>query len=254
MFLNKKIIVVLPAYNASKTIEKTFREIPFTIVDEVILCDDFSSDDTLAVAQSLGINKVIEHERNKGYGANQKSLYSAALNEGADIVVMLHPDYQYSPKLITAMVSLIAEEVFPVVLGSRILGVGALKGGMPVYKYLANRALTFIQNFLCGYKLSEYHTGYRAYDSSVLKSLPYESNSDDFIFDNEILSQIIFAKFSIGEITCPANYFKEASSINFNRSIVYGFGVLRVSFLHLLNRVGIWKSALYKFERPSGLN
>ncbi|MEZ4908336.1 MAG: glycosyltransferase family 2 protein [Saprospiraceae bacterium] len=246
MYKNKKVIVVLPAYNASKTIEKTFAEIPFPLVDEVILCDDASKDNTVDIAKSLGIKHIIVHEKNKGYGANQKSLYKKALEEDGDIVIMLHPDYQYTPKLIPSMCNIIGEDLYHVVLGSRILGKGALKGGMPLYKYISNRFLTFTQNLLQGSKLSEFHTGYRAFSGEVLRSINFESNSDDFVFDNEMLSQIIFEGYEIAEVTTPTKYFKEASSINLKRSIKYGLGVLRVSFIHFLGRIGIYKSHLYK--------
>ena len=229
MINNKKICVVFPAYNAENTLEKTFHEIPFNIVDDVVLVDDNSHDKTIEVAEKLNIKYIIRHERNLGYGGNQKSCYKKAMAIGADIVVMVHPDYQYSPKLITAMASLIAEEVFDCVLGSRILGVGALKGGMPKYKFVANRLLTLFQNVMLNYKLSEYHTGYRAFSRKLLETLPLEVNSDDFIFDNQMLSQIIYKQFSIGEITCPTLYFKDASSINFSRATKYGFGVLATS-------------------------
>jgi len=236
----------MPAYNAEKTLEKTFGEIPMDLVDEVILCDDASKDDTVGLAKSLGINHVIAHEENRGYGGNQKSLYNKALEIGGDIVIMLHPDYQYTPLLIPSMVNLIGEELYPVVLGSRILGLGALKGGMPLYKYVANRFLTFFQNILVRQKLAEYHTGYRAFDAKVLRGINFNNNDDDFIFDNEMLSQIIFANFMIGEISCPTKYFEEASSINFSRSMKYGLGCLRVSIVHRLNKWGILKSSLYK--------
>lgn len=246
MYNGKKVIVVLPAYNAAKTLEKTYREIPFDLVDEVILCDDASRDATTQVARKLGIRQIIEHKNNKGYGGNQKSLYNKALELDGDIVIMLHPDYQYTPKLIPAMVNIIGDELYPVVLGSRILGKGALQGGMPVYKYLANRILTFTQNLLVNYKLSEYHTGYRAFSRQVLETINYNENSDDFVFDNEMLSQIIFAGFHIAEVTCPTKYFEEASSINLPRSMKYGFGVLRVSLTHFLQRLGLKNSNLYK--------
>ena len=245
MYKNKKVVVVLPAYNAALTLEKTYNEIPFDIVDEVILCDDASNDDTVALAKKIGINHVIEHQNNKGYGGNQKSLYNKALALGADIVIMLHPDYQYTPLLIPSMVNIIGDDLYPVVLGSRILGKGALKGGMPLYKYIANRFLTFTQNVLINYKLSEYHTGYRSFSKEVLEKINFNSNSDDFVFDNEMLSQIIYAGFDIGEVTCPTKYFEEASSINFRRSAKYGFGVLRVSIVHFFCRLGLGKSKLY---------
>lgn len=246
MYKNKKVVVVLPAYNAALTLKKTYNEIPFNLVDEVILCDDASKDNTIEVAQSLGIQHIIKHEKNKGYGGNQKSLYNAALDLGGDIVIMLHPDYQYTPLLIPSMVNIIGEELYPVVLGSRILGKGALKGGMPLYKYIANRFLTMTQNLLVNYKLSEYHTGYRAFSSEVLRGISFNNNSDDFIFDNEMLSQIIYKGFDIGEVTCPTKYFEEASSINFKRSTEYGWGVLRVSLVHRLCKWGLIKSKLYQ--------
>lgn len=246
MYKNKKVVVVLPAYNAAQTLEKTYAEIPLDLVDEIILCDDASTDNTVALAKQIGIQHVISHEKNKGYGGNQKSLYNKALNLNADIVIMLHPDYQYTPKLIPSMVNIIGEGLFPVVLGSRILGVGALRGGMPVYKYIANRLLTFGQNLLIGYKLSEYHTGYRAFDARVLNTINFNENSDDFVFDNEMLSQIIFANFQIGEVTCPTKYFEEASSINFSRSVKYGLGVIRVSWMHFFQRIGLGRFNLYK--------
>ena len=241
----------MPAYNAEKTLERTFNEIPFDIVDDVIVVDDFSLDNTLAVAQQLGIKHVIVHEKNKGYGANQKTCYTKALGLGADIVIMLHPDYQYTPKLMHSMAYLISHELYPVVLGSRILGKGALKGGMPHYKYIANRFLTAAQNFLINAKLSEYHTGYRAYARHVLESINYEENSDDFVFDNEILSQILFAGFEIAEITCPTKYFAEASSINFRKSVKYGLGVLRVSIGHFLQQRGIINLNLYQLKKQA---
>lgn len=246
MYKNKKVIVVLPAYNAGQTLEKTYHEIPFDLVDEVILCDDASKDNTVELAHKLGIKHVIKHENNKGYGGNQKSLYNKALELKGDIVIMLHPDYQYTPLLIPSMVNIIGENLYPVVLGSRILGKGALKGGMPLYKYIANRFLTFTQNFLIRYKLSEYHTGYRAFSKTVLESIPFNKNSDDFIFDNEMLSQIIYFGYDIAEVTCPTKYFDEASSINFTRSTKYGLGVLRVSFIHMLSKIGLVNSILYQ--------
>lgn len=246
MYKDKKVIVVLPAYNAAKTLEKTYNEIAFDIVDEVILCDDASKDETVQLARALGIKHVISHEKNKGYGGNQKSLYNKALELGGDIIIMLHPDYQYTPKLIPSMVNIIGEDLFPVVLGSRILGKGALKGGMPVYKYIANRFLTLTQNLLVNYKLSEYHTGYRSFSREVLESIAYNNNSDDFVFDNEMLSQIIYAGFDIAEVTCPTKYFEDASSINLARSTKYGLGVLRVSMVHRLAKWGLMSSKLYK--------
>lgn len=250
MFNDKKIVVVLPAYNAAMTLEKTYNEIPFDLVDEVILCDDKSKDATIKIAEKLGINHIIIHDKNKGYGANQKSLYNKALELGGDIVIMLHPDYQYTPKLIPAMVTIIGNDLYSVVLGSRILGNGALKGGMPIYKYIANRFLTFVQNILVNHKLSEYHTGYRAFSKEVLNNINFNQNSDDFVFDNEMLSQIIYADFSIAEITCPTKYFDEASSINFKRSVTYGLGVLRVSFNHFLQRKGIINLEMYYQKTP----
>ena len=249
MYKGKKVIVVMPAYNAAKTLEKTYKEIPFDLVDEVVLCDDASKDNTKDLAKEIGINHVIVHEKNKGYGGNQKSLYNKALELGGEIVIMLHPDYQYTPKLIPAMVNIIGDELYPVVLGSRILGKGALKGGMPVYKYIANRFLTMTQNLLINYKLSEYHTGYRAFSSEVLRGINFNANSDDFVFDNEMLSQIVFAGYDIAEVTCPTKYFEEASSINFTRSSQYGLGVLRVSWSHFFQRMGLAKFKMY--EKPS---
>ena len=246
MYKGKKVVAVLPAYNAALTLEKTYNEIPFDLVDEVILCDDASKDNTATLAKQLGIQHVIVHEKNKGYGGNQKSLYNKALSIGGDIVIMLHPDYQYTPKLIPSMVNIIGENLYPVVLGSRILGKGALKGGMPMYKYIANRFLTFSQNVLVDHKLSEYHTGYRAFSREVLEGINFNENSDDFVFDNEMLSQIIYADFGIAEVTCPTKYFDEASSINFSRSMKYGLGVLRVSLNHRLNKMGILNLKMYK--------
>lgn len=246
MYKGKKVIVVLPAYNAALTLEKTYREIPFPLVDEVILCDDASKDNTSELAKSIGIKHVIRHEKNKGYGGNQKSLYNKALELGGDIVIMLHPDYQYTPMLIPAMVNIIGDDLYPVVLGSRILGKGALKGGMPLYKYIANRMLTFTQNMLVNYKLSEYHTGYRSFSREVLEGINFNANDDDFVFDNEMLSQIIYAGFDIAEVTCPTKYFDEASSINFKRSAKYGMGVLRVSIGHFFQRLGLVKMEMYR--------
>jgi len=243
----KKIVVVMPAYNAEQTLQQTYHEIPREIVDEVILVDDASLDNTAQIARNLGI-KTIVHTKNTGYGGNQKTCYTSALELGADIIIMLHPDYQYTPKLITAMASLIAEGLFDCVLGSRILGVGALKGGMPLYKYISNRGLTFIQNILLGYKLSEYHTGYRGFSRSIVETLPIQENSDNFIFDNQMLAQIIFAGFSIGEITCPARYLETSSTINLLNSIVYGLGVLWVSILYRLTKWGIYKSYLFEIN------
>jgi glycosyltransferase involved in cell wall biosynthesis len=245
MLNNKKIIVVLPAYNASKTLEKTYTEIPFDIVDDVVLVDDVSKDDTVEVAKRIGIKHIIQHDKNKGYGGNQKSCYNKALELNADIVVMLHPDYQYTPKLIPSMCHIIANDLYPVVLGSRILGKGALRGGMPYYKYFFNRILTLCENILISQKLSEYHTGFRAFSKEVLQAINYNVNDDDFVFDNEMLSQIFMKDFEIAEITCPTKYFEEASSINFSRSMTYGLGVLRVSLVHRLHKWSIRKSKLY---------
>jgi glycosyltransferase involved in cell wall biosynthesis len=241
MYQHKKVVIVLPAYKASQTLEKTYNEIPFDLVDEVVLVDDASPDNTVEVAKSLGIKHVIRHEKNKGYGGNQKSCYNKALELNADIVIMLHPDYQYTPKLLTAMISIIGNDVYPVVFGSRILGKGALKGGMPMYKYIANRLLTFFQNILMGQKLSEYHTGYRAFSGEVLRAVPYQNCDDDFVFDNEMIAQIFWKNFDIAEITCPTKYFDEASSINFSRSVKYGLGVLRVSVLYRLSKWGLYQ-------------
>jgi glycosyltransferase involved in cell wall biosynthesis len=245
MLNNKKIVVVLPAYNAALTLAKTYNEIPFDIVDEVVLVDDASRDETVALGKQLGIRHIMRHDKNKGYGGNQKSCYNKALELGADIVIMLHPDYQYTPRLISAMSSIIAHDVYPVVLGSRILGNGAMKGGMPVYKYVANRFLTLVQNLIIGQKLSEYHTGYRAFSGEVLKNIDYLANDDDFIFDNEMLSQIFMKGYEIGEVTCPTKYFEEASSINFKRSSIYGFGVLRVGLQYRLHKWGWIKAKIY---------
>lgn len=245
MVNGKKVVVVLPAYNAAKTLEMTYREIPMDVVDEIVLVDDHSRDETTALAKQLGIHHVIRHEKNKGYGGNQKTCYAKALEIGADIVIMVHPDYQYTPKLIPVMAWIIANDVYPVVLASRILGKGALKGGMPMYKYIANRGLTFVQNLLVGQKLSEYHTGYRAFSADVLRAIDLTANSDDFVFDNQMLSQIIMKDFEIGEVTCPTKYFEEASSINFRRSAIYGIGVLWTSLQHRLHILGL-RNARYR--------
>ncbi len=241
--------MVLPAYNAEQTLQSTFTEIPMDIVDEVVLVDDASSDNTAELGRKLGITHIIRHEKNRGYGGNQKTCYQKALELQADIVIMLHPDYQYTPKLIPAMAEMIATGMYDMVLGSRILGKGALKGGMPLYKYIANRFLTFVQNILISEKLSEYHTGYRAYSRTILETVNFENNSEDFVFDNEFISQTVFAKFRIGEISCPTKYFDEASSINFSRSVKYGMGVLRVSFQHFFARIGMTKPDLYKQKK-----
>lgn len=245
MINGKRIVVVMPAYNAEKTLEQTYREIPLDIVDEVILVDDHSRDSTSELAHNLGIHHVIRHDNNRGYGGNQKTCYAKALEIGADIVIMVHPDYQYTPTLIPSIAWMIANDVYPVVLASRILGNGALKGGMPLYKYIANRVLTFIQNIFVSQKLSEYHTGYRAFSREVLEHVNLEANSDDFVFDNQMLSQIIMANFPIGEVTCPTKYFDDASSINFRRSSIYGIGVLATSLQHRLHRWGLIKNARY---------
>src|SRR4030067_1496333 len=237
MILGKKLVVVTPAYNAGKTLRQTYEELPHDYVDEVILVDDASKDSTAAIAHELGIRTII-HSENRGYGANQKSCYAEALRQGADIIVMIHPDYQYSPRLATAMASMIASGHYDVVLGSRILGGEALKGGMPLYKYIANRFLTLIENLALGIKLSEYHTGYRAFSRTVLETLPLNENSDDFVFDNEMLVQAVYFGFKLGEISCPTRYFEDASSINLRRSVKYGFGVLSTSFKYLFAKLG----------------
>lgn len=245
MINGQKIVVVLPAYNAELTLTKTYSEIPMDIVDDVILVDDCSSDNTVNIAEKLGIKHIIRHEKNTGYGGNQKTCYKKALSLNADIIIMLHPDYQYTPKLIPCMTYMIANNIYPIVLGSRILGRGALKGGMPLYKYIANRLLTAFQNLMLGYKLSEYHTGYRAFSREVLNAIHFEHCSDDFIFDNQILAQIISAGYDIAEITCPTKYFKEASSINFTRSCIYGLGVIKTSFTFFFHKIGLFNSKLF---------
>jgi len=249
MINNKKVVVVMPAYNASKTLEMTYNEIDFNIVDEVILVDDHSPDNTSEIARNLGINHVIYHEKNKGYGGNQKTCYKKALEIGADIVIMLHPDYQYTPLLIPSIAYIIGNDLYPAVFCSRILGKGALKGGMPMYKYIANRCLTFFQNVMINQKLSEYHTGYRAFNRDVLEKINFESCDDDFVFDNEMASQVFMAGYEIAEITCPTKYFEEASSINFSRSVKYGLGVLRVSFQHRLHMWGLVKHKRYNTKK-----
>lgn len=246
MILGKKLVVILPAYNASKTLEKTYSEIPFDIVDDVILVDDNSRDNTAEVAKQIGIKHVISHESNKGYGGNQKTCYNKALELDADIVVMLHPDYQYTPRLIESMAYIIARGVYPVVIASRILGKGALKGGMPLYKYISNRLLTLVQNLLLNQKLSEYHTGYRMFSAEVLRSVNYHLNSNDFVFDNQMLAQIFFKGFEIAEVTCPTKYFDDASSINLKRSIRYGLGVLKVSLQYRLTKWGLYTSKIFR--------
>jgi glycosyltransferase involved in cell wall biosynthesis len=250
MLNGKKIVVVLPAYNAALTLEQTYKEIDFGIVDDVVLVDDHSRDDTVAVGKQLGIQHIIRHEQNLGYGGNQKTCYDKALSLGADVVIMLHPDYQYTPKLIPPMAHLITSGLYDCVLGSRILGKGALAGGMPIYKYIANRLLTFAQNVLVNHKLSEYHTGYRAFSADILRAIDFRNNSNDFIFDNEMLSQVIYCNFRIAEVSCPTKYFDEASSINFRRSVIYGLGCLRVSGMHFLQRVGWAQFKLYRRPTP----
>ncbi len=248
MFHGKKIVVVMPAYNAARTIERTYHEIPLDLVDEVVVTDDASHDETVAIARRLGLRTLV-HETNRGYGGNQKTCYTEALRLGADVAVMLHPDYQYTPRLLPALIGLITDGPFDVVLGSRVLGGRALSGGMPRYKYVANRALTAIENLLCGAKLSEYHTGYRAFSREVLESLPLLENSDDFVFDNQMLAQILHGGFKIGEVSCPAAYFDDASSINFSRSVKYGLGVLVVSLQLFLQRM---KLASFRIFAPDG--
>ncbi len=245
MLEGKKIVVVMPAYNAESTLRETYAEIPFDIVDEVIVVDDASSDRTSEIAHQIGIKHIIKHETNKGYGANQKSCYNKALALGADIIIMVHPDYQYTPKLIPAMSHMLSNGLYHVVLGSRILGKGALNGGMPKYKYIANRLLTLFQNILIGEKLSEYHTGYRAFTKEVLKDINYNINSDDFVFDNQMLSQIFYAGYEIAEVTCPTKYFEGASSINFKRSSIYGWGVIKTSIKHFLQKKGLASFKIY---------
>lgn len=245
MIKGKKIAVVLPAYNAAKTLQITFEEIDRTLVDVIILVDDRSSDETIEVAKTLGIKYIIEHNVNRGYGGNQKSCYHKALELKADIVIMLHPDYQYTPLLIPSMAHLLASGLYDVVLGSRILGKGAIKGGMPVYKFIANRFLTLFQNIMMGAKLSEYHTGYRGFTRKILEEINFEANSENFVFDNQMLAQIWYAGYEIAEITCPTKYFREASSINIKKSIIYGFGVLKTSFVFRLNKWKILKSGIF---------
>jgi glycosyltransferase involved in cell wall biosynthesis len=248
MIHGKKLVVVMPAYNAEKTLEMTYAEIPREYVDEIILVDDASQDHTTEVAQRLGLHTIL-HPRNRGYGGNQKTCYREALRLGADVVVMLHPDYQYTPKLLVAMASLIALGQFDVVLGSRIISSTGSRGGMPLYKYFSNRGLTFVENILLGVKLSEYHTGYRAFSRQVLLNLPLEENSDDFVFDNQMLAQCIYFGYSIGEISCPAKYFPDASSINLRRSMTYGIGVLQTSLQFFLQKR---KLGRYRIFSPNG--
>ena len=244
MLNGKKVVVVMPAYNAARTLERTCAEIPKEVVDEVLLVDDSSSDSTVEMARQLGLT-IFLHNRNLGYGRNQKTCYREALKSGAEIVVMLHPDYQYSPKLITSLAGLVASGEYDVALGSRILGVGALEGGMPLYKYISNRFLTLVQNILLSYKLSEYHTGYRAFDRRVLEELPLEENSDDFVFDNQILAQAIFFRYRIGEVSCPTKYFAEASTINFQRGLKYGLEVLVTSLKFRVQRMGLMSFTIF---------
>ena len=252
MLNGKKIVVVMPAYQAEKTLVQTYSEIPLEFVDEVILVDDGSVDNTAQLAKQLGLVTLV-HVKNMGYGRNQKTCYSEALRRGADIVIMLHPDYQYSPKLIVSLAGMLAYGEYDVALGSRILGTGALQGGMPLYKYIANRFLTLFQNILLDYKLSEYHTGYRAFTRQVLETLPLDCNDDDFVFDNQMLSQIIFAGFRIGEVSCPTRYFAEASSINFGRSVKYGFGVLATCAQFRLQKWGVAKFPIFALKAASTL-
>ena len=244
MLNGKKIVVIMPAYNAEKTLDKTYREIPFEFVDDVVLVDDASQDHTAEIARGIGIRTII-HETNLGYGANQKSCYRAALDLGADIVIMVHPDYQYTPKLIPALASMIAYDEFDAALASRILGIGALKGGMPLYKYISNRFLTLFENLLLGHKLSEYHTGYRAFSREILERLPLERNSNDFVFDNQMLAQLIWFGYRIGEVSCPTKYSADASSINFRRSVSYGLGVLRTAVQFRLQKWGLCASPIF---------
>ena len=244
MLHGKRLMVVMPAFRAARTLEATWQGLPHDIVDKVLLVDDASHDETSEIARGLGMDVLI-HETNQGYGANQKTCYEAALKDGADIIVMVHPDYQYEPRLVTAMAAMIESEIYDIVLGSRITGGGALKGGMPLWKYIANRALTAFQNLLIGAKLSEYHTGYRAYSRQVLQELNWQNNSDDFIFDNQFLVQGVIAGFRMGEISVPTRYFDEASSINFRRSVQYGIGVLSTSVIGLMSRLGVYRSSLF---------
>jgi glycosyltransferase involved in cell wall biosynthesis len=245
MLNNKKVVVVLPAYNAAKTLEKTYLEIPFDIVDEVVITDDASKDNTVEVAKKIGIKHVLQHDKNKGYGGNQKTCYDYALTLNADIIIMLHPDYQYTPKLIRAITSIIAEDVYEVVLASRILGGGALRGGMPLYKYFFNRVMTFVQNLLMGQKLSEYHSGYRAFTAKAIRGVTYHKNSDDFVFDNQLLAQLCYAGYEIAEVTCPTKYEKESSSINFMRSVKYGAGCMFTALQYFLSKKGLMKGKIF---------
>ena len=247
MLLNQKVVVVMPAYRAEKTLIKTFENLPHDLIDKVILVDDASDDNTVEISQKLGISTIV-HQNNLGYGGNQKTCYKAALDCGADIVVMVHPDYQYEPRLVASMAGMIASGVYDAVIGSRILGQHPISGGMPFYKYVANRMLTFFQNILLNAKLSEYHTGYRAFSKNILNKIPIENNSDDFIFDNQMLAQIIALKYTIGEISCPTKYFPEASSINFVRSCIYGLGIVKTSFQFRLWRMGLLRPKIFQFE------
>ncbi len=249
MINGKKVVVVMPAYNAEKTLQKTYDEIPFDIVDDVVLVDDKSSDKTADLAREIGIKHVITHENNLGYGGNQKSCYRKALELNADITIMVHPDYQYTPLLIPSIAHIIANDLYDSVLASRILGKGALKGGMPMYKYIANRFLTLTQNILIGQKLSEYHSGYRAFSKNILETIDFETNSNDFVFDNQMLCQVFHAGFEIGEVTCPTKYFEEASSINFARSSTYGLGVLKWSFIYRLSKLGLVNPRIFKTKK-----
>src|SRR5437773_5099317 len=248
MLNGKKVVVVMPAYNAFRTLRQTYNEVPLEVVDEVLLVDDASSDETVALARELGLTTFL-HERNLGYGKNQKTCYREALKRDADIVIMLHPDYQYSPRLLTSLAGMIASGHYDIAMGSRILGVGALQGGMPRYKYVSNRFLTAVQNLLLGYKLSEYHTGFRAFSRRVLESLPLEENSDDFLFDNEVLAQAIYFNYQIGDISCPTKYFAEASSISFKRSAKYGLGVLWTSLKFRMQKMGLGTFRIFDSER-----
>jgi len=246
MINNKKVVVVLPAYNAAKTLERTYFEIPFDIVDEVVITDDASVDNTVEVAKKIGIKHVLQHDKNKGYGGNQKTCYDYALTLNADIIIMLHPDYQYTPKLIRAITSIIAEDVYEVVLASRILGGGALRGGMPLYKYFFNRVMTFVQNLLMGQKLSEYHSGYRAFTAKAIRGVTYHKNSDDFVFDNQFLAQLCYAGYEIAEVTCPTKYDEESSSINFMRSMKYGVGCMLTALQYFLSKKGLMKFKIFE--------
>jgi glycosyltransferase involved in cell wall biosynthesis len=248
MLLGKRIVVVMPAYHAGRTLEATWRDLPHDIVDQVVVVDDASDDDTVDVARALGLD-VILHPHNMGYGANQKTCYKEALARSADIVVMVHPDYQYDPRLVTAMAGMVASGIYDMVIGSRILGSGALRGGMPAWKYVANRLLTLFENLMLGVHLSEYHTGYRAYSRALLDSLPWQRNSDDFVFDNQILAQAIIGGYGIGEVSVPTRYFADASSINFRRSVRYGFGVVATTLLAFLARVGLYRHRLFDLNR-----